>query len=86
MEAIGNAANIFLYLIGIVIFGLIYWLLNGMLDMIKATNVADTTTFTSYDLMLYVWAGIVIVYVIFGGLWLIRSFQAREYIEGGYDK
>ena len=77
MEIIGNAANIFLYLIGIVIFGIIYWLLNGMLDMIKATNVADTTTFTSYDLMLYVWAGIVIVYVVFGGLWLIRSFQGQ---------
>lgn len=75
MEAIGNAANVFLYLIGIVVFGLIYWLLNGILDIIKATNVADTTTFTSYDLMLYVWAGIVIVYVLFGGLWLIRSFQ-----------
>ena len=46
--------------------------------MIKATNVADTTTFTSYDLMLYVWAGIVIVYVIFGGIWLIRTLRTQE--------
>jgi uncharacterized membrane protein YedE/YeeE len=82
---IGNAANVFLYIIGIVVFGLIYWLLNGILDIIKATNVADTTTFSSYDLMLYVWAGIVIVYVLFGGLWLIRSFQKRDYEPGGYE-
>lgn len=78
MEAIAGAANIFLYLVGIVVFGFIYWLLNGMLDMIKAANVADTTTFTSYDILLYVWAGIVIVYVLFGGLWLIRSFRSQE--------
>jgi hypothetical protein len=77
VEAIGNAANIFLYLIGLIVFGFLYWLLNGLTDIIKATNVADTTTFTSYDLMLYVWAGIVIVYVLFGGLWLIRSFQGQ---------
>ena len=66
-----------MYIIGIVVFGFIYWLLDGMLDIIKAANVADTTTFSSYDLLLYVWAGIVIVYVIFGGIWLIRSFQGQ---------
>jgi hypothetical protein len=85
VETIGNAANVFLYLIGLVVFGLIYWLLDGILDIIKATNVADTTTFTSYDLMLYVWAGIVIVYAIFGGIWLIRSFQTKDYTPGGYE-
>jgi lipopolysaccharide export LptBFGC system permease protein LptF len=75
VETIGNAGNIFLYIIGLVVFGFIYWLLDNMLDLFIAANVADTTTFSSWPLLLYVWAGIVIVYVVFGGLWLIRSFQ-----------
>jgi hypothetical protein len=48
-------------------------------------NIHNTTDFTSYELLMYVWGGIVLVYLIFGGIWLIRSFQKREYIGGHYD-
>ena len=71
----GNAGNVFLYIIGLVVFGIIYWLLDGILDIIIATDVADTTTFNCWDLLLYVWAGIVIVYVVFGGIWLVKTFR-----------
>ena len=84
METIGNAGNIFLYIIGLVVFGFIYWFLDHMLTLFIDANIADTTTFNCWALLRYVWAGIVIVYVIFGGIWLIRSFQSREYIEGGW--
>ena len=67
--------NVILYLIGLVVFGFVYWLLDGITDIIVAANIANTTDFTSYDLILYVWAGIVVVYLIFGGIWMIRSFQ-----------
>jgi hypothetical protein len=77
VEVIGNAGNIFLYIIGLVVFGFIYWLLDNMMTLFKAANVADTTTFSCWTLLICVWAGIVIVYVIFGGLWLIRSFQSQ---------
>jgi len=43
-------------------------------------NIANTTDFTSYELMLYVWSGIVIVYLVFGGIWLIRSFQKKTVV------
>ena len=84
METIGNAGNIFLYIIGIIVFGIIAWLLNGMMDMFIAANIADTTTFNCWALLRYVWAGLPIVYILFGGIWLIRSFQSREYVEGGW--
>ena len=67
--------NVMLYLIGLVVFGFIYWILDGILTVIKAANIADTTTFTTYPLLLYVWAGIVIVYLVFGGIWLVRGFS-----------
>lgn len=84
MEIIGNFTNVLLYLIGLAVFGFIYWLLDGILDIFIAANIADTTTFTPWELMTYVWAGIVIVYLVFGGIWLIRSFQKRTYEQGGY--
>lgn len=64
-----------MYLVGLAVFGFIYWLLDGIVKIMIGTNVADTTTFTSYDLIVYVWAGIVVVYLVFGGIWLVRSFQ-----------
>jgi hypothetical protein len=72
---IGNFSNVVMYLVGLAVFGFIYWLLDGIVKIMIGTNVADTTTFTSYDLIVYVWAGIVVVYLVFGGIWLVRSFQ-----------
>jgi hypothetical protein len=68
-------SNVLLYFIGLVVFGFIYWLLDGITDILIATNVQNTTYFTPWNLLLYVWAGIVIVYLVFGGIWLVRSFQ-----------
>lgn len=65
------------------VFGFIYWLLDGMMDIFVRTGVADTTTFTVYPLLMFVWAGIVVVYLVFGGIWLVRSFQQQTMI-GGY--
>jgi hypothetical protein len=72
---VNNFTNILLYLIGLVVFGFLYWLLNGILDIIKALNVQDSTTFTVYPFLLYVWAGVVLIYLVFGGIWLVRCFE-----------
>jgi hypothetical protein len=69
--------NVILYLIGLVVFGFLYWILDGIMDIMKATGIQNTTDFTPYELLIYVWAGIVIVYLIFGGVWMIRSFQKQ---------
>ena len=74
--------NVILYLIGLVVFGFVYWLLDGIADIFIAMNIANTTDFTSYELVKYIWAGVVVVYLIFGGVWLIRSFQRQTYAGG----
>ena len=75
-----------MYFIGLAVFGFLYWLLDGILTIFIDTGVADTTTFTPWELMIYVWAGIVIVYLLFGGIWLVRSFQKATYEPGGYTR
>ena len=69
------------YLAGIVTFGFIYWLMNGILGEIKNTGVAVASD--AYNLLLYFWSGIIIIYLIFGGWWLIRKYDEREYYSGG---
>lgn len=75
-------SNVILYIAGLVVFGFIYWLLNGITDIFRSMNIHNTTDFTSYELLMYIWGGIVLVYLIFGGIWLIRSFQ-RQTNTGG---
>ena len=31
------------------------------------------------DLLLYIWTGAIIIYLIFGGYWVIRKYNEREY-------
>jgi len=74
---------VLLYLIGLVLFGFMYWLMNGILDIGKATGLADTTTYTVYPLLLLLWSAIIVIYVIFGGIWLIRSYNEFNQYYGG---
>jgi hypothetical protein len=75
--------NILLYFIGLAMFGFLYWLIDGITSILVATNIQNTTYFTPWNLLMYVWAGIVIVYLVFGGVWLVRSFQ-RNSMEGAF--
>ena len=52
-----------------------------MMTVFNATGVADTTT-AVYPLLSFVWPGIVIVYLFFGGIWLIRGFNKET--AGGF--
>ena len=70
---------VMMYLTGLAVFGIMYWLMDGILDIFTAMNIADTTTFTPYPFLLYLWSGIIIAYVVFGGIWLIRKYNEREY-------
>ena len=70
--------NVIMYFVGLAVFGFLYWLLDGIMDIMIGTGVADTTTFSCYDFLLYIWAGIVLVYLVFGGIWLVRSMERSE--------
>ena len=66
---------VLIYIIGLIVFGFVFWLLDGIMDIFKGTGLADTTTFTVYPALVMIWAGCVIVYVIGGGIWLTRSYN-----------
>ena len=72
---------VMMYLTGLAVFGFIYWLLDGIEKIFVGLGIA--TTGNTYDLLLYFWLGIIIVYVLFGGIWLIRSYNERDNIGGG---
>lgn len=62
------------------VFGFIYWILDGILDDFIAAGVHETGTL--YDLFLYGWAGALLIYLIFGGWWVIRKYNEIEYRRG----
>ena len=65
------------YIMGIGVFGFMYWLLNGILRYFIAENIHETGTI--WDFMTFIWAGIVIIYLIFGGIWVVRKYNQKEY-------
>ena len=71
---------VMMYLTGLAVFGFIYWLLDGIEKIFVGTGLAVTGD--TYDILMYLWLGIIVVYVLFGGIWVIRSYNERE--QGGY--
>ena len=69
------------YTIGIGVFGFIGWILNGILDEFKAANFSQTGDV--YSLFNYAWVGLFILYLVFGGWWVVRQYNEQEY-QGGF--
>jgi len=67
------------YMIGIGFFGFSYWFLNGIKETLE--NVSEQGNL--YELCKYVWVAILIIYLIFGGIWLVRKYTEQEYTFGG---
>ena len=66
---------VFEYLGGFAFFGFIYWLLDGI--KVELQTVSETGNV--YDLASYVWIGITLLYLIFGGIWVVRQYTEPEY-------
>ena len=69
------------YGFGLGIFGFIYWLMDGVLDIMRDLGIHEEGT--TYTFLTYLWAGILIIYIIFGGWWLIRKYEEQQYRPGG---
>lgn len=67
------------YIAGIFVFGFLYWIL----DSIQEAMQTYSSTGGVFDLMVYFWAGSLIVYLIFGGWYVVRLYNERNYY-GGY--
>lgn len=61
----------FEYLMGFPIFGLVYWILNGILVEFRSVSVQDDV----YLFANWMWSAAVIIYVIFGMFWFYRSIK-----------
>jgi len=63
------------YIGGLVLFGLGYWLLDGIkIELESTSSVTDVFTLANY-----VWTGIIVIYIIFGGIWLARRYNEKSY-------
>ena len=69
------------YGIGIGVFSFIGWVLNGILDEFKLSGFSQTGDV--YNLFNYVWIGLFILYLVFGGIWAVRQYNEQKY-QGGF--
>jgi len=67
-------------MIGLAVFGFVYWFMDGIVDELTALGIH--TTCDTYTLMTYFWTSILIVYLIFGGWWLVRKYDEWQYQRG----
>jgi len=68
------------YGFGIGVFGFVGWLLGGVKDTIVAAGIHETGPV--WTLMDYGWTGAFIIYLVFGGIWLVRKYNEKEYMGG----
>ena len=68
------------YLIGLALFGFLYWILDGLIIMFTETGIH--TTGTTFNLMHALWTGSLLVYLIFGGWWVIRTYNEKNQYGG----
>lgn len=62
------------YFAGLGLMGLGYWLFDGIKTEIQtASAVTDV-----YTLANYAWAGMLLIYLLFGGIWLIRRYAEKN--------
>lgn len=74
-----SAVYVFEYILGLGVFGFLYWILDSIQhDISIASSTGDVFTLLSY-----VWTGLIVLYIIFGGIWVVRKYNEREYYGGG---
>jgi len=72
-----SAIPAIMYVSGIATMGFIWWLLNGIKGYFE--SLSETTTVVTW--LNYVWVGILLLYLIFGGIWLTRTYSEKRYQE-----
>jgi hypothetical protein len=70
-----SAVYVLEYLSGLLFFGLLYWILNGILPYFAEMSTKGDV----YTLAGYLWAGAVVVYLIFGIWYFIIRIKTWKY-------
>jgi len=63
--------TVFDYLLSFGIAGFLFWILNGILIELRVFS----TTGDVYDLGNYLWSGALVIILVFGAFWFIRSLK-----------
>lgn len=69
------------YVIGIPVVGFVAYLMNGIIMDIADTGVHQTGMI--YSFLTYLWVGSLVIYLVFGGIWVVRKYNEQEY-PGGF--
>lgn len=75
----GSALPVLAYLAGIVVFGMVYWFMNLLHIDLRFVSLQGNP----FGLITFTWTAIVIVYIIFGAIWLIKQYRTKQYPYGG---
>jgi len=69
------------YLGGAAVLGFIGWVLDGILNTLIDVGIHETGDV--YDFLMYLWTAVFIVYLVFGGWWMVRKYNEIEYRNNG---
>ena len=75
-----SAIPIIEYILGLGVFGLVYWILDGIKEVFINVNIHQRTVV--WDLLQYIWLGTLIIYIVFGAWYTIRKYNESEYQMG----
>lgn len=70
-----SAIPAIMYIGGLFVFGFAWWILNAVKEVVDDISVRGST----FDILNYFWIGVLIVYLLFGGIWLIRTYNEKQY-------
>lgn len=75
--SVGHVAD---YMLGIAVFGFVYWVFNGILPEFGAISVQDDI----YTLAWYLWHGTLVIYLVFGAFWFFNALKEWQFEQRYY--
>jgi len=69
------------YFGGMGVLGFIGWILGGIKQDFVDVGIHESGTV--WSLLLYLWTGMFIIYLVFGGYYVIRQYNEERYRSGG---
>lgn len=70
------------YFAGMGVLGFVGWLLDGILQDFVDVGIHESGTVFSF--FMYIWSAVFIVYLVFGGYYVIRLYNEDQYRGGMY--
>lgn len=66
-----------IYIAGITVFGFLYWILDNVRMILMNTGIGLSGNTANF--LYFCWGGSIIIYLIFGAMYVIRKYNEQEY-------